>query len=453
VERRDRLESVIFAGAPVRTTLPVCLGLIVIVPLLLPDRASAQVLDVYFPPLGSGFGDLATEPAQVRALEEYMPQGLRYGPLRVDADASDAVGYDSNIARLVNARGGVMETTHARLAGAAVWKRDQVHAEISVDDYRFPSQSIQNRTNWTALMGAVHDFGHDSIGLAYTHLSLVQTPMDLGALIFSRPIPYQYDDVRLSYTATTHGRFSFIPTATLSRYNFDQVSLAPNQLDQTFRNRVTIVEGVTGRYDLAAGSQILVVLQGTEIRYLNDTLDLPTRDSNGWTALAGMDFGMSGPIRFRALVGYQERLYRSSLYGKITSPVAEAELGWTPTRLTMATLSVRHGIEDGAFENVVGFSYTSAQITVRHNYSRNVVLHANLGIQKADFPSTQAALQNTVLDEIASNQTIYTAGAGAEWMVNRHIGVTLNYTFASQNTVGYGTFPDHTILLGVRFAL
>ncbi|TWB09357.1 hypothetical protein FBZ86_10419 [Gluconacetobacter diazotrophicus] len=403
--------------------------------------------------MGSGFGDIMTEPAQVRALEEYAPLGLRYGPLRIDADAAESIGYDSDIARLANGTGGVMETTHARLAGAAVWQRDQVHAEISVDDYRFPSQSIQNRTNWTVGLGAVHDFGHDRLGMAYTHLSLVQTPMDLGALILSRPIPYQYDDVRLSYTATTHGRFSFIPEAGINRYNFDRVVLVPGQLDQTYRNRATITEGVTGRYDLAGTTQILVILQGTEIRYLDRTPGVPSRDSNGVSAMAGMDFGLSGPLRFRALVGYQTRVYRSSLYQRITSPIAEAELGWNPTRLTTMTLSVRHGIEDGAFENVVGFSYTSAQIGVRHNYGRNLVLNAQAGIEKADYSAASGVLRNTILDQIASNQTVYNIGAGAQWLLNRHLSVTLNYNFSSQKTVGYRTFSDHTVLLSAHLAL
>lgn len=66
----------------------------------------------------------------------------------------------------------------------------------------------------------MHDFGHDTVGASYTHLSLVQMPTDMAALVLSRPVPYQVDDIRLSYTATTHGRISFIPQGGIQRYHF-----------------------------------------------------------------------------------------------------------------------------------------------------------------------------------------------------------------------------------------
>nr|WP_246379215.1 outer membrane beta-barrel protein [Gluconacetobacter johannae] len=419
----------------------------------MPDIASAQIVDAYFPPLGTGFGDLTTEPEQIRTLEHYAPQGLRYGPVRFDASATENGGYDNNVSRLVNGRGSAAFVTSGRAAVVAQWQHDQVHADLGVDDYRFVSQSIQNRTNWTAAAGGIHDFGHDQLGLAYTHLSLVQTPVNLGALGLSQPVPYQFDNVRLSYTATTHGRLSFIPEAQLSQFHFDQITPSEVQIDQSYRNRAVITEGITGRYDVAAGQQILVVLQGIEIRYLDGTPGLPTRDSNGASGMVGMDFGLSGPIRFRALVGYQTRLYRAALFGQISTPMAEAELSWSPTRLTMATLTVRHGIEDSAFENVVGFTYTSAQIGVRHAFSRNIVLTAQAGLQQADYSQTPQALNNTVLTQVGASQAVYTVGAGAEWLMTRHIGWTFNYIFSSLNTVGAGNVPDHTVMLGLRFSL
>ncbi|GBQ35426.1 outer membrane beta-barrel protein [Gluconacetobacter azotocaptans] len=421
--------------------------------MFLPDVASAQIIDAYFPPLGSGFGDLATEAQQVQTLEHYAPQGLRYGPVRFDASGGENVGYDNNVNRLANGRGSATLITSGAASAVAQWQRDQVHVNLNVDDYRFISQSIQNRTNWTVAAGGIHDFGHDRLGLAYTHLSLVQTPVDLGALGLSQPVPYQFDNVRLSYTATTHGRFSFIPEAQLSRYHFNRIVPTEMEIDQSYRNRAVITEGVTGRYDLAAGQQILVVLLGTEIRYLDSSPGLPTRDSNGASGMVGVDLGLSGPIRFRALIGYQTRRYRSALFGNLSAPMAEAELGWNPTRLTMATLTVRHGIEDSAFENIVGFTYTSAQIGVRHAYSRNIVLVAQAGYQQASYSQTPQALNNTILTQVGASQAVYSIGAGAQWLMNRHISWTFNYNFSSQSTVGTGHVPDHTFMLGLRFSL
>ncbi|CUW47805.1 outer membrane beta-barrel protein [Novacetimonas hansenii] len=443
-----------FNRSLVRKIIVFRLGLTAAAPIFLADGAYAQVIDNYFPAIGSGAGELAQEPAQVRAMGAYTPLGKRYGPLRIDADGSESEGYASNVDRNVGGHSSAVVSTQGNLSAVSRWgKRDQVHGNINVDDIRYPSRSIQNRTNWTANLGGVHDFGHDTIGVSYTHLSLVQMPTDLGALIVNRPVPYQVDDGRVSYTATTHGRLSIIPQVDVQRYHFDYFTPTAKQPSQGYRDRVLVTEGVTAQYELRGNSHVLLVMQGTEIRYQNPLENAPSRDSNGASVMAGYDFGMRGPLRFRALVGYQTRRYRASAYGSINSPMAEAELSWAPTRLTTATLSVRHGIEDSAFENVVGYTFTGARIGVTHTYQRNIVFSAYGQIQKANYPSAPAFLQNTVLYQEHNNQTFYGVGAEVRWLINRHMRLSANYDFSSQNTVGSGQFPIHTFLVGFHLSL
>lgn len=430
------------------------LSLTATAPFLLADSAFAQVIDNYFPAIGAEAGELAREPAQVQARAAYAPLGKRYGPLRIDADGSESEGYDSNVDCIVGGRSSAVVSTQGHLAAVSRWgQHDQVHGNISVNDIRYPSRTIQNRTNWNAELGGVHNFAHDSIGLTYTHLSLVQMPTDLGALILDRPVPYHVDDVRLSYTATTRGRLSFIPQGEIQRYSFGYTPPTEQTPNQNYRDRVLISEGVTAQYEMRQDSHILLVLQGTEIRYQNKLENAPSRDSNGASVMAGYDFGLRGPIRFRALVGYQTRRYKGNGYGTINSPMAEGQLTWAPTRLTIVTASVRHGIEDSAFENVVGYTFTGARIGVTHTYQRNIVFSAYAQIQKANYPAAPAFLQNTVLYQERNNQTLYGVGASAEWLINRHMRLTANYDFTSQNTVGTGPFPIHNFLVGFHVAL
>ncbi|MFT8676097.1 MAG: outer membrane beta-barrel protein [Acetobacter sp.] len=439
---------------PVRKFMVIGLSLTAPAQFFLAHSACAQVIDNYFPAIGSGAGDLEQEPAQIRANEAYAPLGKRFGPLRIDADAAEGEGYNSNVDRLVGGHSSAVVSTQANLSAVARWgQRDQVHGAIGVDDTRYPSRGIQNRTNWTANLGGVHDFGHDTIGAAYTHLSLVQTPTDLGALVMSRPVPYQVDDIRASYTATTHGRLSFIPQGGIQRYHFDYFTPSALQPTQSYRDRVLISQGVTAQYELRQDSHILLVLQGTEIRYQNRIDNAPSRDSNGAAILAGYDFGQRGPVRFRALVGYQTRRYRAGAYSVINSPIAEGELTWLPTRLTTVSASVRHGIEDSAFENVVGYTFTGARIGVRHAYQRNIIFSAYGQIQKANYPAAPSFLENTTLYQARNNQTFYGVGAGAEWRINRHISLSANYDFSSQNTVGSGSFPVNAVMVRLHLAL
>ena len=430
------------------------LSLTATAPLLMADSAFAQVINNYFPAIGTEAGELMREPAQVQAMGAYAPLGKRYGPLRIDADGSESEGYDNNVDCIVGGHSSPVVSTQGHLAAVSRWgQHDQVHGNISVNDIRYPSRSIQNRTNWNAELGGVHNFAHDSIGLTYTHLTLVQMPTDLGALVINRPISYNVDDVRLSYTATTHGRLSFIPQGEIQRYSFGSTPATAFVPNQSYRDRVLITEGVTAQYEVRQDSHALLVVQGTEIRYQNKLENTPSRDSNGASVMGGYDFGLRGPIKFRALVGYQTRRYRGNGYGTINSPMAEAELAWTPSRLTIVTANVRHGIEDSAFENVVGYTFTGARIGVTHTYQRNIVFSAYVQLQKANYPTAPAFLQNTVLYQERNNQTLYGAGASAEWLINRHMRLTANYDFSSQNTVGTGSFPIHNFLVGFHIAL
>ena len=420
--------------------------------LVVSHRASAQIIETYFPPLGRGAGGVENDPTQQRVLNEYEPLGIRYRSFLLDGDLSEAVGYNTNVDNLPGGRGSPVIESQGALSAISDWTQHQLHANLSVDDSRYPQRSIQDRTDWTAGVGGIYELGRDKLGVSYTHLSLVQTPTDLGAIVTNQPIPYQVDSLDASYTATTHTPFSFIPELGATQYHFSEPNggLIGQSQDQSYRNRVILDETLTSRYEAAPGRTLLLVLQGTEIRYENRLSGLPGRDANGGSALVGVDLGSTEPFTVRALAGYQFRDYRSSAYGSLQSPIVEVEVGWLPTRLTNVSLAVRTGIEDSAIESIVGYTYTSAKLAVEHEYQRNIILGAYGEIQNASYPSTPLQLQGTALNQSQLDQTIYGVGCSAKLLINRHLRLDANYDFSSQNAVDTGRFPTHNILVALH---
>ena len=435
---------------PVRRSLLLCAGLVAAGLTLRPHRASAQIIETYFPPLGRGAGGITTDPTQLLVLDEYAPLGVRYRSFQFDGDLSEALGYDSNVDSYPGGRGSAVIESQGSVSAMSDWTQHELHANLSVDDSRYPQRTIQDRTNWTAGVGGIYDLGRDKLGVSYTHLSLVQTPTDLGAVVTTQPIPYEVDALDLSYTATTHSPFSFIPELQATQYHFDALNNADPSQDQSYRNRVIVNETLTSRYELSPGRSLLLVMQGTEIRYQDRLTGLPGRDANGGSVLAGVDLGSAEPFQVRGLVGYQIRSYRSSLYGNIQSPIAEVEVGWLPTRLTNVSLAVRTGIEDSAIESVVGYTFTSAKISVEHEYQRNIILGAYGEIQNANYPSTPLQLQGTALNQDQLDQTIYSVGASAKLLINRNLRLNANYDFSSENAVGTGRFPTSEFLVALH---
>ena len=53
--------------------------------------------------------------------------------------------------------------------------------------------------------------------------------------------------------------------------------------------------------------------------------------------------------------------------------------------MTTVTATLTRSMEDAAQETVAGYTYTSARLVVDHEYLRNVLLQASVGVQRADF--------------------------------------------------------------------
>ncbi|MFT8719381.1 outer membrane beta-barrel protein [Acetobacter sp.] len=429
-----------------------------------PRAASAQVVTEYLPALGSGAGELIEEPAQVRASKSYQPLGYRDGPLTVNLDGTESFGYSSNVDRLQHGRQSAAIMTAGHISAVRMLDRqDQVHAEVSVTDTRYPSRSLQNRTTWNGTIGATKHFGHDELGAAFTHMSLVQMPTESGALIITGPVPYNVDDGRVSYLFALPSRLSFRPEISVQHYYFGKPEVAGSSpfQDQSYRDRVIVNESVTARYQMLQNSHLLFLAQGTQIKYtgntqafsMTDDITAPRRNSTGFSVLGGYSWNEAGPFQFRALVGYQRRVFSSSLYGTISSPIAQASFRWLPTKLTTVSANITHGIEDAAFESIVGYTDTSAELRVTHAYSRNIVFEVHGNLHKAHYPASSPELLATPIGVASNNQNSYGGGVDLHVYLNRHISLDFSYEYMSQSAYLGPMFPVHVAMAGVHFAL
>ncbi|MBB2160558.1 outer membrane beta-barrel protein [Gluconacetobacter sacchari] len=434
------------------------LGVVACAAPFLPATASAQVLSQYFPELGRGVGETWVDTEQIRISKEYQAQGLHLGGFKLNGAINEGAGYIDNANHLPGGMPSAVISTAAQLGLASDWSTDSLYANASVSDMRYPSQPTQNQTTWTATIGGYHDIANDRLGFDYSHLNLVQTPNVLGSFATIQPIKYQVDRAALSYTLARDGRFSLMPEANITNFSFDQGALLPEAngiaVPQTYRDRAVIVENLTARYRWTRATSALVMLRGTEIRYTHGLAGYPGRDSNGLAVLAGIDYSAVHLIDLRVMAGYQRRFYRNATYPDYATPIIEAQASWAPTRLTRLELNVQHGIEDSAFENVAGFSYTTLQLGVTHQYQRDIILSGHFTFQKGDYQNTPTHLVGSILTQAGGSQTIIGGGLSAQWLINRHFSLNLNYDISNQNVVGtVGKFTVNTVMVRVNMNL
>jgi hypothetical protein len=326
------------------------------------------------------------------------------------------------------------------------WSRDSIGGYIGADDLRYLDQPQQSRTDWTASLGGTLAVGRDQLTLAVAHLGLHQDRTELDALPTDEPVAYQVDDVRAGYTFALN-RVSITPGIEFSTFRYDSTTILGVPTPQAYRDRNVLQGMVTTRYELTPQRNLLVVIRALGSDYVAPQPGQPTRNSTGYQALFGFGDDSDAVWRYRVLVGWEVRDFAASQFGSHQAPVAEGEVIWNPSGLTTVAAMLTRSIEDAAQEDVAGYTYTSARLTLDHEYRRDVLLRLSAGVQRADF------LQG------GGQADGFTVGAGVTWLLNRHLRLSADYGFTDQRSTSNptlptaGSFTRSIGLLTLRFAL
>ncbi|MBF0888687.1 outer membrane beta-barrel protein [Gluconobacter sp. LMG 1744] len=421
--------------------------------LFLSGAAHAQVVTQNLSALGSAEDGLSVDAFQSDTDRRYGSQGLQYGPWAISGGASEGWGYTNNADQMMGGVPSVASVTNANLEGLLTQNRRLLDIGATVSQQYYPERKLQNQTNWTAFLRGYEKIGRHRLSYRFDHEKMTQMPSDLGAAEVNQPIPYFTEDLSLDDRIETRGRLSIIPNFDLKRFLFTDLPGDNIYLHQSYRDRLLFSEGVGVRYSLAEGSDLLLIGQGVEIRYSNNRFHLPSRDSNGFSALLGYDYEIPGPFSIRVLGGYQNRFYNVSAYKTLNTFYAELRGTWTPTRMTRVSLTVSRGISDSAFESVIGFVYTTAALDIRQVYSRNVVLHAGFQIQQGGAGQSPAIFNNTPLYQTMTSQLNANFSVGVDWALDQHFSLEASNVYRNTNASGSSRYSIDMAMISVKYQL
>ncbi len=401
--------------------------------------AHAQYVTQFFPEGLFGTSDNLGVTVLTRARPETDYQGMHVGSFLVQPRASEGVGYDDNVTGTSPGKGSALFNTSASIAANSLWSRNALGAFLSVDDYRYPSLSNQDYTDWTAAIGGALDVGQNRITAGYSHLSLHQTARTLDSPQLDAPGAFSVDTLRTSSTIPA-GRFAFNPSFTISDYRFQNVSIAGVPTSQAARDRIEFESSMTMRYEVAPLRSFVVSLRETEIHHTEAASGVPSTDSHGVTALAGVDFAASAVWHVSALFGVQARTYSSSAYSNDVAPVAEVNVIWQPTGLTTVTGTLDRRIEDAAEEGYVSYTLTAARLSVDHELRRDVLLGAH------------ATWDNLAYNNGGGTSNFTGGGTSVTWLTNRNLHIVGSFDHVTK-TAQTGGYDDNIVMVRLNFGL
>jgi hypothetical protein len=421
---------------------------------LLPvGECRAQYLQTYFPTTVPGYDQELGVTVLSRQRPLYEQPGIRAGGFLTKLGLDEGLGYNSNVLGTQSGSGSWVLQTAPSLSANSEWSRNSLGINLTVDNFQYWNTPLQSHTDATASIGGGYTIGRHDLTLAYSHLSLHQSPGDFGSVPSDSFVHYQVDDVRSDYTFD-YGRFSFTPNVDARVYYFNTATIQGVRTSQTYRNRDVLSGGVTTRYALSDLRSLVLVLQGANSHFLQPAAGQPIYDSTSVMALGGLDYQASGVWRYQLLAGWEVREFQSPQFKTHSAPIVEGSAIWTPSGQTTVTGLLSRTIEDTVAEGTAGYVYTNAQLTVDHEYLRNVLLQGRAGVQLAQYL------------QAGTTQTGFALGASVSWLLNRNMRLTADYDFTSRTgasstalgtpsipAMSTGSYDRNLMLITLHFGL
>lgn len=399
-------------------------------------RAVAELMNALFPDGVPGYDNADGVTVQTRLHPEQMPLGVREGAFVFLPQLDQGFGYTSNALPGPYRRGSWQLVTAPTLSVASDWSRDAFGALVSVQDTRYLSLPSQNRTDATVSAGGRLDIGNDKLTVAAAHIEAHEDRSQLDTIASDRPIAFDLDDVRASY-AINDGRWSIVPSVQVTNWTYNPTTLLGIPASQAYRDRLVTQGGVSLSYEFAPLRSVMLIVRAIGQDYTQTPASQPSPDSTSYQVLAGIDYDDNAVWRLRALVGGEARRFTSPLYPRQNTLIAEASVAWSPTGMTSVTATVSRDTEDAEQEGVSGLVYSSARLTIDHEYLRNLLFRASIGLQRADFFQ-------------GGHQIGTTAGLGVTWVMNRNARLLFTY---DQTDLHGSTIPTDALVTGYSRAV
>jgi hypothetical protein len=358
--------------------------------------AEALELDSLLPVDVPGYGNPLGVSILDRVHPEYAPSDIAFGTLAFSPTVNAGIGYDSSPNGL--GTGSAAFNLNPSLLAADAQLGFGAYFAGAFSNY--PEAAEQNTAGYTIALGEIALLPRETLTLAAAAVGTQETGFGFNAATFSSPVSATVKDIRGSDKILL-GMLTLTPRFSVSHFAFAGY---PSQ------DRTDYRQSITGEFTSGGPARFVTLLQATESQYQQ-----PIFDANTFGMLFGVADQATGIWQLRMLAGIATR--EPKIGKPLVAPVVEASLSWMPTELDSLSFDLAREIDDPDQESAEGYTLSEAEISIAHEYLRNVII---TGSAKAG----QALFFNSPLTE-----TLFNLLAAINWHLNRALAVEARYAF------------------------
>ncbi|QYE35058.1 outer membrane beta-barrel protein [Polymorphobacter sp. PAMC 29334] len=244
----------------------------------------------------------------------------------------------------------------------------------------------------------------------------------------SRPIIFYDAGGHISLT-TTAGAVTAKGRLDLDDYRYNDAQVGNQFFSQRYRDHRATTALVELSFPLTPAISAVTSASFNDSSYTNTLPGLAPLDSNGFTTLAGVRFGVSSVTTGQITAGYLRQSYRAAVFPTIEGVNYDARIVWNPTTLLAITATANRSIEPSPIANVAGIVADGAGAKADYEVLRNLLVNL-----RADY------LREAYRGSDRRDRRV-SAGAGIRYMINRTLQLGVQYDFRDQTSRGAGARP------------
>jgi len=378
----------------------------------------------------------------------YDPVGIGLGSLRLLPTLEAAYGYDDNPNRRIAAAatGSRLVRGEAGLDVRSDWARHDFQGQMRFGYSEYFDVPNASRPDGAGTFLARYDVTRDTALNVGGRFNLDTLRPGSPAIVSgvanvtatNRPIVFTFGTT--AGVTQRFNRLALTLRGTFDRTIYEDVRYSNGSTLDLSRTNYNAYGGVA-RAAYEFSPNLTPFVEGTLDKRVHDSrLDVSDflRDSNGFAVRGGAQVRISELLRGEASGGYAERDYDDSRLTKLRGPTIDAELIYTPSALTTATLRGATTFGETTFTGAAGVLTRTLTAQLSHDFLRNLNLTAIGSYFTNEY-------QGVTLREKG-----YAAGVRLEYKLTRSISIRGSYAHEHLNSSGGFGYTANVFLIGLR---